>query len=391
MTTRLFLNTRSPATGGTPNDAPLRFHQRLPDYAPTPLVALPELAATLGLGKLWVKDESHRLGMPSFKILGASWATYRAIERRLGALPPWRTVEELAAHCAPLRPLALAAATDGNHGRAVARLARLLGFGARIFVPAGTADARIAAIAGEGADVVVVNGTYDDAVALSAGEASERCLVISDTSWPGYEDVPRDVIDGYSTIFHEADAQLAALSEGAPDLVTVQIGVGALAAAVVRHYRNAQPRPAILGVEPTRAACALASIEVGQLVEVPGPHDSIMAGLNCGLPSAIAWPDVSGGVDAFVAINDQRACAAVRSLARAGVVAGETGAAGLGGLSEVLAGPRAVEVSAHLGLRPGARVLLISTEGATDPVARARILAADCARDCAAHQACKPQ
>jgi len=187
----------------------------------------------LGVGQVLLKDESSRLGLPAFKILGASWAIYRALELRIGTtLEPWQTLADLAKRLAPLRPLTLSAATDGNHGRAVAHMARLLGFESRIYVPAGTAQARIDAIASEGARVEVVDGTYDEAVARSALDASERCLVISDTSWPGYEEVPCWVIDGYSTIFWEVDDELARLGQEDPQLVIVQVGVGALAAAI---------------------------------------------------------------------------------------------------------------------------------------------------------------
>jgi diaminopropionate ammonia-lyase len=388
---RLFHNTAAVSVLHEDAPSPLAYHQRLPDYAPTPLRDLPAVAAALGIGKLYLKDESQRLGMPSFKILGASWAIYQALEQRAGGLRPWQHFDELVAQVAALRPLTLAAATDGNHGRAVARMARLFGFSARIFVPAGTAQARIDAIQSEGAEAIVVEGTYDEAVARSAEEAGPRCLVISDTSWPGYEDVPRWVIDGYATILLEAEQQMAALGESTPDLVVVQIGVGALAAAVVRHFRRPglATRPLILGVEPTGAPCVLASLEAGQLTEVPGPHESIMAGLNCGLPSLIAWPVVSAGIDAVVAVDDQLACQAVRDLAAHGVVAGETGAAGLGGLNALLMGAAAAEGRALLKAHSTTRALVISTEGATDPYSRARVLAADCARDCQVVQACK--
>jgi diaminopropionate ammonia-lyase len=156
-------------------------------------------------------------------------------------------------------------------------------------------------------------------VARSAQDASERCLVISDTSWPGYEEVPGWVMEGYSTILWEIDDELARRGSAAPDLVAVQFGVGALAAAVVAHYRqpSRDPQPAIVSVEPTRAACMLASMEAGEIVSVPGPHDSIMAGLNCGRPSIVAWPIVSAGIDAFIAVPDERAREAMRALARA--------------------------------------------------------------------------
>ncbi len=356
--------------------APLDFHRRLPEYAITPLVDAPRLASALGVERVWVKDESWRLGLPAFKILGASWAVYRALERRSGGIGEWGDVEELRGRLGPLLPMTLAAATDGNHGRAVARMAKLLGLGVRIFVPADMATARIEAIESEGAEVVVVQGTYDEAVARSAEEAGEHCLVISDTSWPGYEDVPRWVIDGYSTILWEVSDELGRRGEDGPTLVVVQIGVGAFAAAVTRHFRSpgVSPRPKILGVEPAGAACALASAGAGGIVHVPGPHGSIMAGLNCGSPSVVAWPTISKGIDVFVAIGDDWAREAMRMLAGAGIVSGETGAAGLAGLLAV-----AQEEGGRrtLGLTEEARVLVFNCEGATDPEAYGRIVSGE--------------
>jgi diaminopropionate ammonia-lyase len=332
----------------------------------------------LGVGEVLLKVESSRLGLPAFKILGASWAIYRLLEARIGGtLEPWQTVDDLASRVASLRPMTLAAATDGNHGRAVAHMARLLGFESRIYVPAHTARARIDGIASEGAEVVVVDGTYDDAVARAAEDASNECLVVSDTSWPGYEDVPRWVMDGYSTILWEIDDELPARGAGDPDLVAVQFGVGALAAAVVNHCR--QPargrQPAILSAEPLKAPCMLASMEAGEIVSVPGPHDSIMAGLNCGRPSIVAWPIVSNGIEAFIAVADERAREAMRALAAEEIVAGETGAAGLAGLIELLTGPEAEQRREALGINETTRVLAFITEGATDPHAYAEVIA----------------
>jgi len=375
MSARFFLNPdagRAKIIGASPTRAPLSFHRRLPGYAPTPLLQAPALARLLRVGEVLVKIESSRLGLPAFKILGASWAIYRALEARLGlTLEQWQTISEFK-HClAPLRPMTLATATDGNHGRAVAHMAALLELEALIYLPAGTAQARIDGIASEGAQVEVVEGTYDDAVSRAAQDASEHCLVISDTSWPGYEDVPRWVMDGYSTIFWEIDDELARPGQQSPELVAVQFGVGALAAAVVNHYRapDRDMQPKILSVEPLRAACALASMEDGEIVDVPGPHNSIMAGLNCGRASLVAWPIVSHGIDAFIAIADERAREAMRLLAAAGVVAGETGAAGLGGLLELLTGPDHTQHRADLRINETTRVLLLVTEGATDPAA----------------------
>ena len=366
-----------------PTRTPLAFHRRLPGYQPTPLIDAPELARMLRIGQVLVKNESSRLGLPAFKILGASWAVYRALEKRLGhPVEPWESMDELAQRLAPVRPLTLATATDGNHGRAVAHMAALLGLEARIYVPAGTAQARIDGIASEGAQVEIVGGTYDDAVRQAAQDAGARCLIISDTSWPGYEEIPRWVMEGYSTIMNEIEDELARRGEKEPDLVAVQFGIGALANAVVRHYRRNKHEagPKILSVEPLRAACMLASMEAGEIVALPGPHDSIMAGLNCGSPSIVAWPIVSSGIDAFIAIPDERAREAMRALARVGIVAGETGAAGLAGLIELLTGAENAQHREALRIDERSRALLFVTEGATDPAAYRQIVGDERAR-----------
>ena len=378
MSTRTLVNTdaREVLGGPAPDRAPLAFHRRLPGYEETPLVDAPGIAEALGVGKVWVKDESARLGLPAFKVLGASWAVYKALEERLpgGTFGDWETVEELKEKLEPLRPLDLVAATDGNHGRALARVARLLGLGARIFVPEEMVAARREAIAGEGAEVVVVKGTYDEAVERSYEEAGERSLVVSDMSWPGYERIPAWVIEGYSTMLWEIDDELERRGEAGPDLVVVQVGVGAFAAAVTRHFRVPQRsrHPKLLGVEPAGAACLLESVAAGRIVSVPGPHDSIMAGLNCGRPSLVAWPTVSRGIDVLVAVDDEPAQEAMRLTAASGIVSGETGAAGLGGLLELLRrggeNPEQEEKARRaLGVGGESRVLLFNCEGATDP------------------------
>jgi diaminopropionate ammonia-lyase len=351
---------RRDVNGPRPDTPSAQFHRRLPGYVPTRVVDAPALAAELGLAALVIKDESQRLGLPSFKILGASWAVYRLLVGRLGNEPEWQTLDDLRFALRPLGPLTLVAATDGNHGRAVAHMARLLGYAARIFVPSGTAPARVDAIEGEGAPVTVIDGTYDDAVRASAALATDDVLVVSDTSWEGYTEVPRTVIDGYATIFAEIDEQLASAP---PEVVVVPMGVGALAAAVVQHFAT---NATIIVVEPLSAACGMHSAEAGRPVEVPGPHDSIMAGLNCGMVSIIAWPTVSAGADVFVAVDDTAAETAMRDLAAIGIVAGETGAAALAGLR--------CAVDAGIPDVAGRRVLVLCTEGATDPLAYERIV-----------------
>ncbi len=341
------------------------FHRRLPAYAPTLVVDAPRLADSLGVGRVLVKAETQRMGLPSFKILGASWASYRAICEHIGdEPPPWANINELAASLAHLRPMTLAAATDGNHGRAVAFMARLLGFDAHILVPDGTSEARIAAIEGESATVTVVDGTYDDAITQSAEMAGDRCLVVSDTSWPGYETIPANVAEGYTTIFAEVDDALAANGIGQPDLVAVPVGVGAFMAAAVTHYRSGEHRPVLVSVEPDDANCVQMSTINGEITETPGPHRSIMVGLNCGVPSPLAWPMMASGVDWCVSVNSDAAGAAMSDLADAQVVAGETGSASLAGVRALLADEQGSEA---LDDPANATVLIMVTEGATDP------------------------
>jgi diaminopropionate ammonia-lyase len=361
-----------------PDLAPLEFHRRLPGYAPTPLRSLPRLATRLGLGRVIAKDESWRLGLPAYKVLGASWATYRALEARGGApLEPWTTLDELRARLAPQGAMTLVTASDGNHGRGVARVARLLEYRSRIYLPEGTVAARIEAIAGEGAEVVVVPGTYDETVARAAADPSPDRLLIQDHGWPGYEVVPALVSDGYATLFWEVDQALAAEGTPGPDLVVVPIGVGTLAAAAVRHYRRAglEAPPRLLGVEPVTSACVLESAAAGAPVTLEArAGSSIMAGLVCGTPSTAAWPSLAGGFQAFAAIEDDYAVAAMRALADEGVPAGESGAAAAGALLALLEGPGAKAAREQLALTSHSRVLVLVTEGVTDPANYRRVL-----------------
>jgi diaminopropionate ammonia-lyase len=368
-------NAEKMLDGPTPDRSPLHFHRRLPGYEQTPLVDAPELANALGVGKVFVKDEFSRLGLPAFKILGASWAVHRALEERAGdeGFGDWTTIDDLKAKLEPLRPLSLVAATDGNHGRAVARVARLLGLGARIFVPGDMAPARREAIAGEGAEVAVVDGTYDEAVERSA---EAEGLLISDTSWPGYERIPWWVIEGYSTMLWEIEDELERRGERGPDLVVVQVGVGAFAAAVARHFRGprASSRPKLVAVEPAGAACLFESVSAERLVSVPGPHESIMAGLNCGRPSLVAWPTLYGSIDLLLSVDDEPVREAMRLAAESGIVSGETGASGLGGLLALLRTEEGGEARRELGVSGETRILVFNSEGATDPDAYQRVV-----------------
>jgi diaminopropionate ammonia-lyase len=349
-----------------PDPAPFRFHQTLPGYRRTALRALPGLAARLGVGTIHLKDESDRFGLPAYKVLGAAWAACRLLRNRYAS--PAGDLGLLGTR-ARAEGIALVTATEGNHGRGVARVAHWLGVPAEVFLPAGTARSRIEAIAGEGATVIEVPGSYDDAVAAAAHRADGSHLLLQDQAWPGYEEIPAWIADGYDTILSEAEQELLESGASAPEVVLVQIGVGTLASAVIRHFRAAgrATYPVLIGAEPEGAACGLKSVEAGAPVSFEaGAHSSIMAGLNCGTPSSAAFPMMRDGMQAFVGMGDDRAREAMRALAAEGVRAGASGSAGTGALIELMSPARAEE-RRSLGITPATRVLLISTEGVTDP------------------------
>ncbi|WP_406450239.1 pyridoxal-phosphate dependent enzyme [Streptomyces sp. NBC_01622] len=330
------------------------FHAGLPGYAPTPLTELPALAAELGVGRVFVKDESARLGLPAFKALGASWAIHQVLARRTGS-----------------GLVRLVTATDGNHGRAVARMARLFGHPAQVFVPRGVHPAAVTAIEDEGADVVLVPGSYDEAVRRAAGAAGgPDSVLVQDTGRPGYERIPGWIVQGYATLFAEIDEQLGA---GAPGLVVVPAGVGSLAQAAVTHYRSRRDgavATALLSVEPVTAACVLASLGRGEPVSVP-TGTTTMAGLNCGTVSSLAWPLLRDGLDAAVAVTDADSAGAARDLAAAGVSAGPCGAASLAGARAALTGAGAAGRRRALAVGSDSTVVLLSTEGtAANPYAQ---------------------
>ena len=268
-----FVNPAARGWNAAPTSGAREFHRSMPGYRPTPLVDLPSLADELGVGRVLVKDESSRLGLPAFKVLGASWACHRVLQQQPGAR--------------------LVTATDGNHGRAVARTAALLGVRATVFVPDVMQPQQADRIEAEGAEVVRLDVGYDDAVRAAAAYAAaepDRALV-PDTAWEGYTEVPGWIVEGYQTLLQEIDEQLQA----APDLVAVPVGVGSLAEAVIRHHRRpGAPRPAVLSVEPETAACVLSSLLAGVPTVVP-TSATVMAGLNCGSVSSTAWPVLRGG------------------------------------------------------------------------------------------------
>lgn len=313
-------------------------------YAPTPLRDLAFLAREADIAAVQYKDEGHRFTLKSFKALGGAYAVQRLVARH-GA-------ENLTVTCA----------TDGNHGRAVAWGAQRAGIRAVIYIHETVSQGRADAIAGFGATVVREGRTYDDAVrASTAAAAKNGWHIVSDTSWPGYEDVPKDVMQGYALLGMEAEAQGAR-----PTHIFVQGGVGGLAAGVLSYFWETQgaARPVLTVVEPVTAACLYESARAQALTTVGGDLDTIMAGLACGEPSILAWKLLAPGADAFMTITDAMAAQAMRDLAAHGIVGGESGVAGLAGFRQAAADH---DMRAALGLTKQSRVLLIGTEGATDP------------------------
>ncbi len=353
-----------------------KFHRQLESYRMSPLKSLGSLASLLGVGGIWIKDESVRLSLNSFKALGGSYAIYRFVTEKLGEEVP---VSVLFAGEArrKLGDLVFATATDGNHGRGIAWSATRLGFKSVIYVHKNTSAARIDAIRKNGAEIVVVDGTYDDAVRQVSVDAQKHgWQIISDTSWEGYEDIPKWVMQGYATLVAEAQEQLAGQGLARPTHVFVQAGVGALAASVMGFYQQllGEQRPKTIVVEPTDAACLLASVQKadGKPHHFDGDLDTIMAGLACGDPSPIAWSVLRECADVFCACPDFVAAKAMRVYAvpldgDPFIVSGESGAVTLGALMGIMQWEGARDLREALELGPDSQVLLINTEGNTDP------------------------
>ena len=313
-------------------------------YQPTPLRPLGVIAHETDIAELLYKDEGKRFSLRSFKALGGAYAVDRLVAARGSS-------EGLVVTCA----------TDGNHGRAVAWGARRAGIRAVIYVHEGVSEGRAEAIRSYGAEIVREGTNYDASVRASADAAARNgWQIVSDTAWPGYETVPRDVMQGYAVLAMEAEAAGAR-----PTHVFVQGGVGGVAAAVLsyRWEKYGPQRPKLIVVEPDKAACLFESARKGVLSTVSGDLDTVMAGLACGEPSTLAWRILDPGADAFMMIPDEAAVDAMKRLAALGVVGGESGVAGLAGFLALAANPawrRAI------GLDSQSRVLLYGTEGATD-------------------------
>ncbi len=332
------------------------FFSARPDLEPTPTRLLPALAARLGIGALAVKDETHRFGLNAFKAVGATFAISTLKAR--GAIPPGAT---------------LACASEGNHGRAVARAAREAGCKAVVYLADSVAQARVEAIEAEGARVHRVGGSYDAAVReMIVDSGREGWTVVSDTSWAGYEEIPRLIMLGYTRMLDEMDAQTAP----PPDVIFVQAGVGGLLAAVAcwAEWRHGSRRPRVVAVEPAEAACVQQSARANTPTTLQGPFDTVMGGLRCGEMSPLTFDAIRTIVDGYIAIEDDWAFRAMRLLAAPEdgdpqILSGASGAASLAGLLAVLGDPSSDDFQRAIGLDYRSNVLAIATEGVTDPAA----------------------
>lgn len=359
----IYLKLKSSAPTSTeypsrPSTSEIRaFHSQIPRYSETRLVPLPDLARDLGVRAVFVKEESNRCGLPSFKILGASWGIHCTLTQHLG-IPRTTSFDEL---CQRVKgsEVVLFAATDGNHGRAVARIAKLLSLPCHIFVPRAMDKATQDRIEAEGAEVLVQDADYDQTVEAAAAAANShgRGILIQDTTFAGYEEIPGWIVDGYSTMLDEIDYQLKQRHLECTAVVT-PVGVGSLAHAVVRHFKSPERSVQVIAVEADTAACLYESLRAGKRVSVEtGP--TIMDGLNCGTVSCSAWHDLQRCVDASITVSSLESHCAVEYLASEGVEAGPCGAATLAGLRRLV-----TENDNHSSLIINTSVVvLLSTEG----------------------------
>ena len=353
----------------------LAFHQSFPEYRPTPLVRLRALAEALGAGEIYVKDESQRFGLNAFKALGGSHAIARCIAQRLGldfgALSFDRLTSPQLRRA--LGDVTFVTATDGNHGRGVAWTAMRLGQKSVIYMPAGTAPERLENIRRLGAEASILDMPYDDCVRYARAQADAHgWILVQDTSWSGYEQIPLWIMQGYTTMGLEIEAQLGGAR---PTHVFLQAGVGAMAGAMAAFFaecwRDAPPTIAI--VEPQSADCFFrtAAASDGALHAAPGPMRTIMAGLACGEPCTLGWEVLRDHADHFVSCPDYVAAQGMRILSSPlpgdeRVISGESGAATLGFVAEVMRNEKLAWLRRQLCLDKDSRVLCISTEGATD-------------------------
>ena len=356
------------------------FHGSFPQYSITPLARLDGMAKYLGLAGLYVKDESYRFGLNAFKVLGGSFAMARYIAGEMGRDVSEMTYDYLTSEAfrREFGQATFFTATDGNHGRGVAWAANKLGQKAVVHMPKGSSQARFDNIAREGAAVTIEDVNYDDCVRMAAAEAAvtPHGVMVQDTAWEGYEEIPTWIMQGYGTMAMEAGEQLKAQGCERPTHIFVQAGVGSLAGAVVGYFSNlyADNLPTFVVVEAEAAACLYkgAAAGDGDIRIVDGDMQTIMAGLACGEPNTISWDILKNHVKVFIAAPDWVAANGMRMLAApvkgdAPITSGESGAAPFGALAAMMTMDEYKDLRNDIGLDENSKVLLFSTEGDTDP------------------------
>ncbi|NER79283.1 MAG: diaminopropionate ammonia-lyase [Leptolyngbya sp. SIO1D8] len=351
-----------------------QFHRSLPNYTPTPLVNLSQLASLLGIKKLFIKDESHRFDLNAFKVLGASYAIAKYLAEVIGLEDKELEFNKIIANKTKYNDLTFVTATDGNHGRAIAWVAKLFGCESVVYMPKGSSQARLEAIRGSGAEASITMQNYDDTVIHAKQMAQEKnWVLLQDTSWEGYEKVPQHIMQGYFTLITES---LVQETDVWPTHVFLQAGVGSLAASIVAYLCNCtdRPTPRFIIVEPQGAPCLYESIKQGNgnAFRVAGDLPTIMAGLACGEPSRIGWEILKNYANAFLTCSDDVARRGMKVLGNPirgdqQVISGESGAVTLGALFEVLSSNHFQAIKDSLNLNSDSIVLLFSTEGDTDP------------------------
>lgn len=351
-----------------------RFHSTFPQYEATPLVSLSALADMAGVASIHVKDESFRFGLNAFKVLGGSYSIGRCIGERLGLSAHEITYDKLISPEAFKKTgkLTFVTATDGNHGRGVAWTAARLGHDSVVYMPKGSARERLENIRKEGARAEITDMNYDDAVRFASSQAEKNgWIMVQDTAWEGYENIPRWIMEGYMTMALEACEQLQGTE---PTHIFLQAGVGAFTGSMAGFFSSVfSNKPVITVVEPDKADCIYrtAAANDGRLHTVSGDMDSMMAGLCCGEPCSLGWEVLSRRADHFISMPDEIAALGMRILGNpAGndprVISGESGAAGLGFAAAVLMKESLKDIKEKIGLNEDSRILCISTEGDTD-------------------------
>ncbi len=351
------------------------FHQSFPQYKQTPLKRLRNLAQEMGVEEIFVKDESYRFGLNAFKVLGGSFAIGRYIAEKLGrdiSELPFAVMTSDEVKC-QLGELTFVTATDGNHGRGVAWTANQLGQKSVVYMPKGSAQERLDNIRAENSEASITEFCYDDTVRMARKRAEQpNCVLVQDTSWEGYTEVPSWILQGYTTMADEIYEQLG---DKRPTHIFLQAGVGSMPAALTGYFANvyADNQPIISIVEPTKADCIFRTAQAhdGRLHFVTEEMNTIMAGLACGEPCPIAWEVLRDYADHFISFPDYAAAKGMRILSSPlgedeRVISGESGASAFGCVMEILSNPSLQDIKDELGIDEHSRLLFVSTEGATD-------------------------